>query len=69
VIVRGPLATVRCDGIALHHRSSISAHEKTRRFVGNYELDLSSTNSGWRIAKLKFILKFIDGNLDLKRAA
>jgi hypothetical protein len=63
-----PTATVRCYGIALHHRSGISAEAKSRRFVGTYELDLSATEPGWRINRIKFNLKFIDGNLELERA-
>jgi hypothetical protein len=66
--VSGSTATVRCYGIALHHRSGVSAEEKSRRFVGTYELDLSATERGWRINRLKFNLKFIDGNLELERA-
>ncbi len=67
--VSGTTASVRCYGIALHHRSNISARDKTRRFVGTYEVDLSAADSGWRISGLKFNLKFIDGNLELEKAS
>ena len=66
--ISGSTATVRCYGIALHHRSDISAEEKSRRFVGTYELDFSATDRGWRISRLRFNLKFIDGNLALEKA-
>lgn len=66
--LRGDSATVRCYGIALHHRGGIAAPEKTRRFVGTYELDVVRAGGGWRITRLRFLLKFIDGNLDLEHA-
>lgn len=66
--VNGSVATVRCYGIALHHRSDIATEPKTRRFVGTYELAVSQVEGRWRIARLKFNLKFIDGNLELEKA-
>jgi phage baseplate assembly protein W len=66
--VIGSRATVRCYGIALHHRSDIVAEPKTRRFVGTYELELAQVEGQWRIARLRFNLKFIDGNLELEKA-
>jgi hypothetical protein len=67
-VVSGTGATVRCYGIALHHRSAIRDAVKTRRFVGTYELDLACHDGGWQITRLAFQLKFIDGNLALDRA-
>jgi hypothetical protein len=67
-VINGATANVRCYGIALHHRSGISAESKSRRFVGDYEMELSASGDGWRINKLKFNLKFIDGNLALESA-
>ena len=61
-------ATVRCYGIALHHRSTVATDAKSRRFVGTYEIDLKATASGWRISRLQYNLKFIDGNLQLEAA-
>jgi len=61
-------ATVSCYGVALHHRSRITAELKTRRFVGTYELTLKKQSEIWRIAHLTFLLKFIDGNLSLETA-
>lgn len=62
-------ATVWCYGVALHHRSTVATDAKTRRFVGSYEIDLRVTVDGWRISRLKFNLKFIDGNLNLETAS
>ena len=67
-VVSGSSARVRCYGIALHHRSDISDDAKTRRFVGTYELGVENTQRGWRIRRLRFLLKFIDGNLALEKA-
>jgi hypothetical protein len=66
--VSGSTATVRCYGIALHYRSGITAEAKARTFVGTYELELTYREHGWRINRLKFNLKFIDGNLELEKA-
>lgn len=67
--VAGSSATVRCYGVALHHRSKIAGESKTRRFVGTYELNLERGAIGWRITQLKFLLKFIDGNVSLESAS
>jgi len=66
--INGDRARVRCYGIALHHRSKIKATEKTRRFVGTYEYELANQQGSWRITSFKFLLKFIDGNLELEKA-
>ncbi len=49
--------------------SRIASESKTRRFVGTYELTLENAATGWRITHLKFLLKFIDGNLSLESAS
>ena len=67
--VDGQTAKVRCYGIALHRRTKISAAMKTRVFVGTYDIDLSLQSGQWRIGLFKFNLKFIDGNLELEKAA
>jgi hypothetical protein len=61
-------ATVRCYGVALHHRSNVASAASSRRFVGSYEIDLKAAAGGWRISRLQFNLKFIDGNLQLESA-
>ena len=66
--VDGETAKVRCYGIAYHYRAKISAPEKSRVFVGTYDIDLVARSDRWRIGLLKFNLKFIDGNLELEKA-
>lgn len=66
--INGDRARVRCYGIALHHRSNIKAAEKTRRFVGTYDYELAQQQGSWRITSFKFLLKFIDGNMELEKA-
>lgn len=66
--VRGEQARVRCHGVALHHRAQ-AAGLKSRVFVGTYEIDLLACPERWRIRRLAFELKFIDGNLELEKPA
>ncbi len=61
-------AHVRCYGIAFHYRAAIAAAAKSRTFVGTYELDLVAQAGRWLISRLKFNLKFIDGNRELEKA-
>lgn len=63
--VNGDSASVRCHGIALHHRSAAPGI-KTRLFVGTYELQLQRMHEKWRISHLVYRLKFIDGNTKLE---
>jgi hypothetical protein len=67
--VEGERANVRCYGIAYHYRAKISAAMKTRVFVGTYDIELTMRSGRWCISLLKFNLKFIDGNLELEKAA
>jgi len=64
--VTGNEALVRCHGIALHHRSQARGL-KSRLFVGSYEISLRSSQDRWRISRLVYKLKFIDGNLELEK--
>jgi hypothetical protein len=66
--VNGLNASVCCYGIALHRRDEIADPVKTRTFVGAYEFDLVKQGAQWRIARLMYKLKFIDGNLNLETA-
>ena len=59
-------ALVKCYGVAFHHRAKAQGL-KSRVFVGTYELSLNFTSGAWRISKLVFRLKFIDGNLELEK--
>ncbi|MCA3130624.1 MAG: nuclear transport factor 2 family protein [Betaproteobacteria bacterium] len=66
--IHGDSALVRCYGVAFHHRSHVVGL-KTRVFVGSYELSLQARSDGWRINRLVFKLKFIDGNPELEKSA
>jgi hypothetical protein len=66
--INSNIALVRCYGVAFHHRSHISQAPKSRIFVGTYELRLVKSDENWLINELKFILKFIDGNLYLEKS-
>lgn len=61
-------AQVKCHGVAFHHRAQARPLQ-TRVFVGTYEVDLQASAGRWRIARLVFRLKFIDGNRELERSA
>lgn len=66
--VSGDHALVRCYGVAFHHRRQ-AVGLKSRLFVGTYEIDLRAFPDRWRISRLAFKLKFIDGNLELEKPA
>lgn len=63
--VRGNSAQAKTYAIASHYKEDAS-EGKTRAFVGSYDIELENTNRGWRISALKFILKYIQGNIELK---
>jgi hypothetical protein len=65
--VSGNQAFVKCHGVAMHHRNR-AIGLKSRIFVGTYELQLRSFSDRWRICRLVFKLKFIDGNLELEKS-
>lgn len=67
-IISGDSATVKCHGVAFHHRAQISTQMKTRIFVGTYLFDLTKSNGRWLVTRLKFDLKFLDGNLELEKS-
>jgi hypothetical protein len=46
----------------------VAAGQRSRMFVGTYELQLVDSAAGWMINALTFKLKFIDGNLELEKA-
>ena len=51
--------------IASHYKESAS-QGKTREFIGSYEFHLRRLALGWRINKMKYNLKYMTGNMDLK---
>jgi ketosteroid isomerase-like protein len=68
VHLAGDVAELHCYGVAFHHRGAIRAGAKTRVFVGTYDMDLRKQQGRWKIAMLRFNLKFIDGNVELERS-
>ncbi|WNR45052.1 nuclear transport factor 2 family protein [Paenibacillus roseipurpureus] len=57
-------ADVFCYGIASHYYPNPTG-QNVRTFVGTYNIHLAKADSGWRIDKFRFNLKYIDGNKDL----
>lgn len=58
-------AEVYAYSIASHFKAS-AKKEKTREFVGSYELHLTKTHGGWRIDRFKYNLKYSTGNMPLQ---
>jgi len=65
VEIDGDQATVLAYSIASHYKES-AKKEKTREYVGSYDLHLVKGYEGWRIDKFKFNLKYSTGNLALE---
>jgi len=64
VTVEDATATVFAYATATHYKKS-ATNGSTREFVGTYDIGLTKENSGWRINKFKYNLKYATGNLDL----
>ena len=65
VEVHGEEATASCYGIAYHFLPNDTGRN-TRTFVGAYDVGLSKHRGSWRIDRLRYNLKFLDGNTDLE---
>lgn len=65
VEINGNEATVFCYATAQHFLP-VKSGQNTRTFVGSYNFKLVN-NGDWKINSFKFILKFIDGNLNLEK--
>ncbi len=57
-------ASVFCYGIALHYLPNTSG-QNVRRFVGTYDFHLVRQAGNWRIDRMAYHSKFVDGNLAL----
>ncbi|MHB8846451.1 MAG: nuclear transport factor 2 family protein [Nitrospirota bacterium] len=66
--VRGNEADLFCYGVAYHYLPN-PTNRNSRTFVGSYTFHLVRGESGWKIDRFKFAVKFIDGNKDLEGAA
>ena len=65
VKISGEEAEVFAYSIASHYKES-AKKEKTREYVGSYDLHLEKGLGGWRINNFKFNLKYSTGNLVLE---
>lgn len=61
-------AEVFCYATATHYLPNESNND-IWTVVGSYNFELRSANGSWRISKMKFNLKYIDGNTDLPKLA
>ena len=50
---------------ATHYKES-AKNGKTREFVGTYEIKITGDSDNWRIHFMKYNLKYMTGNLDLR---
>jgi hypothetical protein len=66
VAVEGNEADAFCYGIAYHYRPNVSGRN-TRVFVGTYDFHLTCAWGKWRIGRMRFYVKFVDGNLELEK--
>ncbi len=57
-------AEVFAYATATHYKES-AVNGKTREFVGTYEIGLSKLDEGWRVDKLAYQLKYLNGNTEL----
>ncbi|MEM1001235.1 MAG: nuclear transport factor 2 family protein [Bacteroidota bacterium] len=63
--ILGEQAKAKTYGIAIHYKED-AIEGTTREFVGSYDIELNHFSVGWRITALKFNLKYMRGNLELK---
>lgn len=61
VEVHGEEASARCNGTAWHHRAG-EPGGRTTVFVGSYDVGLRKQRGVWKIHRLRYDLKFVDGN-------
>jgi hypothetical protein len=59
---------VFCYGTATHYLANESKNNLWT-VVGSYDFELKRVGGNWRISKMKFNLKYMDGNLDLPKLA
>jgi hypothetical protein len=62
------VAKVFCYGTATHYLSNESKNNLWT-VVGSYDLELQTVSKVWRITKMTFNLKYIDGNAELPKMA
>ena len=65
VTINGEEAQVYACSVATHFKES-AKKEKTREFVGSYDLHLIKEYDSWKIDKFKYNLKYSQGNMTLE---
>ena len=65
VNIDGETADAYCYATATHFKDA-ATHGKTREFIGSYEFTLDKVGSGWRISKMKYNLRYMNGNINLE---
>ena len=68
IAINGNEATVNHYGNAQHYLD-VDDEEDTWTVIGTYEHHLVRTQQGWKTDRMKFNLKYMDGNMDLPRIA
>ena len=68
VSVREDTADAFCYGTASHYLPNPTGRNM-RVFVGSYDFGLRREGGRWRIERFRFNLKYLDGNLELEKAA
>ncbi len=68
VKIRGRSATAFCYGTASHYLANESNNDLWT-VVGSYEFELAYIRKAWRITKMKFNMKYADGNPELPQMA
>jgi len=68
VTVREDTADAFCYGTASHYLPNPTGRNM-RVFVGSYDFGLRREDGRWRIERFRFNLKYLDGNLELEKAA
>ena len=66
VKIDGNNASVQAYAIAIHYKKTATLGH-TREFVGSYEVGFRLVpGQGWRIYAFKYLLKYMNGNLEFK---
>jgi hypothetical protein len=65
ISIKGKSADVKAYAIATHYKKD-ATKGAIREFIGSYGFHLVKGETGWRIDKFRYNLKYMVGNADLK---
>ena len=65
ITINGQKASAFAYSTTTHYKKS-AKNGNTRDFIGTYNLELVKEQLHWRISKIKYNLRYISGNLNLK---